>query len=114
MSRDRLPDVLDAQVRAARERGEFDQLPGHGKPLQLDDLDHLPSEQRLAALVMRSMREVPVALSLVREIRSLRKTINQSQCDQERERLLALLQNKLTELAAALKVERLDGKPLAR
>lgn len=110
MSRDPMQSRLDAQVRAARERGEFDQLPGHGKPLQLDDLDHLPSEQRLAALLMRSMHEVPVVVTLVREIRAFRSLIESSDSEQEREQVLSKLQEKLVELSAALKLEGLSGK----
>ena len=101
--------ALEAQVRAARERGEFENLPGQGKPLQLDDLDHLPSEQRLAALLMRNMREVPVAVTLVREIRAFRAAIEHSDSEQERRRILGLLQQKLGELSAALVLEDLGG-----
>ncbi|HEX6240843.1 MAG TPA: DnaJ family domain-containing protein [Polyangiales bacterium] len=114
MARYPTQDALEAQVRSARERGEFDDLPGHGKPLQLDDLDHLPSEQRLAALLMRSMREVPVAVALVREIRALRGVIEASDSEPERARALGLLQSKLTELNTALKLERLSGKQRAQ
>lgn len=108
MSRDPSQGTLEAQVRAARERGDFDCLPGRGKPLQLDELDHLPSEQRLAALLMRSMREVPVAVALVREIRSLRASVEDAS-DEERARILGLLQGKVAALDAALKLERLSG-----
>ncbi len=31
---------VDAQIRAARERGEFENLPGHGKPLANVDGNH--------------------------------------------------------------------------
>lgn len=101
---------LDAQVRAARERGDFDALPGRSEPLRLDDLDHLPSEQRLAALLMRSMHEVPVAVALVREIRALRGVVQRSDAQDERARALATLQDKLGELSAAVKLEGLGGK----
>lgn len=110
MARYPMQGALEAQVREARERGEFDHLPGRGKPLQLDDLDHLPSEQRLAALVMRSMQEVPVAVTLVREIRAFRAAIEDSDADEEKQRLLGLLQQKLSDLAAALKLEDFGGK----
>ena len=110
MTQVRSQDALEAQVRAARERGELDDLPGRGKPLQLDEFDHLPSEKRFAALLMRSMRELPVALALVREIRAFRELIEHCHSDAEREQLRSKVQQKLMELDAALKLERLEGK----
>jgi Domain of unknown function (DUF1992) len=96
-------ELLEAQVRAARERGEFENLPGHGKPLQLDDLDHLPPGKRLAALVMRGAGEVSVVVTLVREIRACRALIERSQSASERERTRVTIRDKIAELSAALK-----------
>jgi hypothetical protein len=99
-------ELLDAQVRAARERGEFDHLPGHGKPLALDDLDHLPPAQRFEALLLRNAGEISIARVLVREIRALRAQIEASGCEQDRERASSAIRAKLGELQAQLKSER--------
>ncbi len=74
MTESRFESLIDQQIRAAQERGEFDDLPGQGKPLpgrggQDDDLwwvrqfldrEGLPSEALL-----------PTSLSLAREIERL-------------------------------------------
>ena len=96
-------ELLEAQVRTARERGEFDNLPGRGKPLELDDLDHLPPGKRLAALVMRGAGEVSVVVTLVREIRTCRALIERSASASERERARVTIREKIAELTAALK-----------
>lgn len=73
-------------------------------------LDQLPSEQRLAALLMRSMNEVPTAAALVREIRAFRRAFELCDSDAEREGVLSQVQRRLVDLNAALKLARLDGK----
>ena len=45
---------LDKMMREARERGEFDDLPGKGKPLKWDDETHIPEDQRLANRLLKN------------------------------------------------------------
>lgn len=45
---------LDKMMREARERGEFDDLPGKGKPLKWEDETHVPEEQRMANRLLRN------------------------------------------------------------
>jgi hypothetical protein len=103
MSLDDADQLCDAQVRAARERGEFDHLPGHGKPLVLDDLDHLPAAQRFEALLLRNAGEVSATVSLVREIRALRAQIQHSSSEQEQARAREVIREKKSELQRLLK-----------
>lgn len=44
---------MDEIIRAAMERGEFDDLPGQSQPLKLDDDPHTPAHLRLAHKVLR-------------------------------------------------------------
>ena len=39
--------IAEQRIRDALARGEFDHLPGAGKPLQLDDDSLIPEDQRL-------------------------------------------------------------------
>lgn len=101
--------LLDAQVAAARARGEFDDLPGHGKPLELDDLTGLDADQRFDALLLRSMGEVAPEVALIRSVRASRALIQQSRPGPERDALEAGLKARVVELAAALKARRTPG-----
>ncbi|HEY3493931.1 MAG TPA: DnaJ family domain-containing protein [Polyangiaceae bacterium] len=98
--------LVEAQLRAARERGDFDELRGRGKPLQLDDLDHLSPEQRFEALLMRSLGEVPAKVALVREIRACRALIEHSASEQERESAQLAIRKKVNELQRLLNDDR--------
>ncbi|HKF94819.1 MAG TPA: DnaJ family domain-containing protein, partial [Gammaproteobacteria bacterium] len=37
-----IDQIVEARIAEAMERGEFDNLSGVGKPLQLDDDSHIP------------------------------------------------------------------------
>jgi DnaJ family protein C protein 28 len=61
--------LIDRRIRTAMEAGEFDNLPGKGEPLTLDDDPLLDPEWRLAHHVLRNAGEVPVWVGLMRETR---------------------------------------------
>lgn len=47
--------IAERKIEEAIERGEFDDLPGAGHPLDLDDLDpSLPEELRLAYRILKN------------------------------------------------------------
>ena len=47
--------LAERRIEEAIERGEFDDLPGAGKPLDLDDLDPLlPEELRMAYRILKN------------------------------------------------------------
>jgi hypothetical protein len=98
--------LLEAQVAAARARGDFDGLPGRGEPLELDDLAGLDAEQRFDALLLRSVGEVAPEVALIRSVRARRALIEQSHAGPERVKLELALKAEIAELSAALKARR--------
>jgi hypothetical protein len=98
--------LLDAQVAAARARGDFDSLSGHGKPLELDDMAGLTAEQRFEALLLRSVGEVAPEVALIRSIRAGRERIARSGTGPERAVLETAQRAQVIELRAALKARR--------
>jgi hypothetical protein len=98
--------LLDAQVAAARARGDFDNLPGHGKPLELDDLAGLDGEQRFEALLMRTVGEVAPEVALIRSIRAARERIAESGSGPERTAMETAQRAQVAALGAALKARR--------
>ena len=44
---DILAKIAEQRIREAMERGEFDNLPFHGKPIKLDDLVGVPEHLRM-------------------------------------------------------------------
>jgi hypothetical protein len=95
--------IAEARIREAMARGEFDDLPGAGRPLQLEDLSRVPPDMRLAYKVLRNAEVVPPEVELRREIYSLGRLLDAAD-DDEREGLRRRL--RLCELRYALLMER--------
>jgi len=66
----RYRDYIEEQIAAARERGEFDNLPGSGKPLRLDDDDFYAGDKALAYGLLKSHGYAPAEVELAKEIRT--------------------------------------------
>ena len=61
-------NVVDDIIHNAIENGEFDELPGVGKPLQLEDESHIPSELRLAHRLLKQNDMTPEWIALGKSI----------------------------------------------
>jgi hypothetical protein len=64
-----IDQLVEARVAEASARGEFDDLPGAGRPLALDDDPLVPAELRTAYRVMKNAGYVPEEVRLRAEIR---------------------------------------------
>ena len=77
------PDVFAAlgrlaeeRIRDAIQRGEFDNLPGSGKPLNLEDDRHIPDDLRLAYKILKNADCLPPELELKKEIRKAEELLS--------------------------------------
>ncbi|MEW6721231.1 MAG: DUF1992 domain-containing protein [Thermodesulfobacteriota bacterium] len=68
--------IAERKILEAMENGEFDDLPGKGKPLDLSDDPMVPEDLRLAYKVMRNAGCLPPELELHREIIRLRELVD--------------------------------------
>ena len=65
--------IAEEKIREAMERGEFDNLPGSGKPLQgLDSYFATPEGVRLGYSVLKNAGFVPEEMELLKEINTLK------------------------------------------
>ena len=51
--------IVEQRIREAQEKGEFDDLAGHGKPLALEDDRHIPEDLRLAYKILKNAGCLP-------------------------------------------------------
>lgn len=79
-----LDKIADEKIREAIERGEFDDLPGKGKPLNLEDDSHLPQDLRLAYKILKNADCLPPELELRKEIRTTEALLAGIQDTQEK------------------------------
>ena len=95
---------INKMISQAIARGEFDNLEGKGKPLNLDDYFATPEDVRVGFYILKSNKFVPEELERLNEIGELREQI--AACTDEAE--LVRLKQTLTEreLALSLVLER--------
>ncbi|MBM3457426.1 MAG: DUF1992 domain-containing protein [Armatimonadetes bacterium] len=61
--------IAERKIRDAQEEGAFDNLPGRGRPVDLDVDPRIPPEQRAAYRILKEARYVPEWIALDNEIR---------------------------------------------
>jgi hypothetical protein len=64
---------IEAIILEAMARGEFDHLPGKGKPLDLGPYFDTPEDVRLAYAMLKNAGYLPVEIELLKEIETLRQ-----------------------------------------
>ncbi len=62
-------ELVEEKIREAIARGEFDDLPGKGKPITLEDYPFTPPEWRLAFKILADAGFAPDWIALDKEIR---------------------------------------------
>jgi Domain of unknown function (DUF1992) len=97
-----LESAIEEKIREAIERGEFDNLDGKGKPIDLNAYFETPEDLRMAFSMLRSNEFVPQEVELMREIASLRDRARTITDENERSRLISEAENKALSLRLAL------------
>lgn len=60
--------IVEERIKKAQRRGDFDNLPGAGRPLELTDDRHIPEDLRLAYKVLKNGDCLPPEIELKKEI----------------------------------------------
>jgi hypothetical protein len=99
-----LNKIIEEQIKNAIEAGEFDNLEGTGKPLDLNPYFNTPEDLRIGYSVLKSSRFVPEEVDRLKEIGELKEKITNCGDETERRRLCKILEER--RLALALLMER--------
>jgi len=67
--------AVEAIIREAQARGDFENLPGEGKPIDLTDYFNTPEDVRVAGAMLKNAGMVPVEIELLQEISTLKDLI---------------------------------------
>ena len=92
--------IAEQRIAEAMERGDFDDLPGAGEPLVLDDDPLIPEDLRMAYRILKNAGFVPPELEAHKEIRRLEDllaTLGEGEACSQAARKLRLLRVKLGE-----------------
>lgn len=70
-----IESAIEQIIRDGMARGEFDNLKGKGKPLNLDDYFNTPEDVRMGFSILKSNDFVPEEVELLKEIAALREKL---------------------------------------
>lgn len=83
--------IAEKRIEEAQARGEFENLAGQGRPLQLEDMSHVPEELRMAYTILRNAGCLPPELAERKELNRLADLLEACENEQERVRQMQKL-----------------------
>lgn len=97
-----LEKIIEEKILEAIANGEFDNLEGTGKPINLDDYFATPEDLRVGQALLKSNKFVPEEVDLLKEIGNLKEQVNDCQNEAEKAKLTNLLNEKTLALTIIL------------
>lgn len=86
---------IEKQIREAMERGEFDNLEGSGKPIDLSAYFATPEDVRLGHKLLKDANIIPEELELLKEAEDLRTQLALCKTEDEKRRVRKQLDERL-------------------
>jgi|SRR5215469_1190703 len=86
----------DQKIKEAIAKGEFDNLPGTGKPLDLDAYFATPEHLRMGYSILKSANIIPEEMELLKQIEGLRKSLDLCASKLEKRAIQKQLSEKIT------------------
>ncbi|HET9533669.1 MAG TPA: DUF1992 domain-containing protein [Blastocatellia bacterium] len=103
-----LEKFIEDQISKAIARGEFDNLPGKGKPLDLDWYFSMPEDVRMGYSILRNNRVLPQEAEMLKEIDELKLQLHSCGDEESSRRLRKAISEK--EMAFRILMERQKKK----
>ena len=97
-----LESSIEKMIQKAIAAGEFDNLSGKGKPLDLTGYFNTPEDLRMAYTLLKSNQFVPEEVELIKEIAELKKKLVEASTENERNALSQKVNQKVLTLNIAL------------
>ena len=86
--------VVEQRILEAQSAGAFENLPGAGKPLELEDLSRVPEELRTAYILLKNANVLPPEAELLKEIHNLEDLLQYVYDEEDRQVVLEKLDSK--------------------
>jgi hypothetical protein len=90
--------IVEERIREAQKNGAFDNLPGKGKPLQIEDQSMVPEDLRMSYHILKNAHVLPPEAEVQKEIHTLQDLLKYVEEDGERKALLKEIEWKFIRL----------------
>jgi hypothetical protein len=102
--------IVEALIKEAMERGEFDNLPGKGKPIDLTEYFETPEEVRLANSVLKNAGMTSLEVELLKEIAELKQMLTAVPNETKKHEIQQKIQKKQIEFSLIMEQQKRDKK----
>lgn len=89
--------IVEALIKEAQARGEFDNLPGASKPIDLDAHFNTPEDVRAAYAILKNAGILPQEIELLQDIAALKEKLAAEKSETEQSRLRKEIEKKRLE-----------------
>lgn len=90
--------IVERKIQEAQQEGAFDNLPGSGAPIKLQDDSIVPEDLRLAYKILKNADCLPPELHLKKEIRQMEDMLESIPDEKEKYRLIKKINFKIMKL----------------
>ncbi len=90
--------IAEERILDAQRAGAFDDLPGKGRPLNLEDMSWVPEELRLGYHILKNAHVLPPEAELMKDIHSLEDLLKHVEDEGQRRALAKSIQFKIIRL----------------
>ena len=90
--------IVEKRIKLAQDNGEFDNLPGQGEPLRIEDDRNIPEDLRLAYKILKNAGCLPPELELKKEIRKMEDMLQHIPDEEEKYRQIKKINHKIMKL----------------
>ncbi len=87
--------IAEQRILEAQRVGAFDNLPGKGRPLELEDLSWVPEDLRIGYHVLKNAHVLPPEVELLKDVHNLEDLLKHVEDENERRSLAKSIQWKL-------------------
>ncbi|MDR0270114.1 DnaJ family domain-containing protein [Paenibacillus sp.] len=101
--------LAEQRINEAMNRGEFEDLSGKGKPLEFEELSHIPEDLRMSYKIMKNAGLVPQEMQLHEELLKLQDLIHACENASEKEKLKKSLTEKKLRFQLLMEQRGLSG-----
>jgi hypothetical protein len=102
--------IVEAMIKEAMERGEFDNLPGKGKPIDLSEYFETPEEVRLANSVLKGAGMISREVDLLKEIAELKQVLAAVLDEKKKKEIQQQIQQKQVEFSLMMERQKKERR----
>ena len=90
--------IVEKRIQEAQRKGEFDNLPGRGKPIDYEEDRHIPEDLRLAYKILKNADCLPPEIEEKKEIRQMEDLLANIPDEKEKYKLIKKINYKIMKL----------------